>query len=522
MSGGFFSNPIAATEAFVNDPSSAVTTTNNNVVKPLVNDVTNVVTAAANDPIGTAAKVIAVASGNPELLPVISAADAAAHGADPTKIAEQAALGYVTGQAIGAVSPTVAAALPDGTSPVVSNIVTSAATNAATAAAQGKDPVKAAVNSAINGGVNYETGSLAADMAMQNYANQANQYLTNGASPSEIDVMNAMNSSGELGTYGIQQLPGGGGYVNTNNGETTYTLDDGSSMTVDANGEPVSSTPAPSDTTDASNSPSLSATQIQKLMAMGINPLVSQAEKGLFNSPTTPTAPTSGGMAAPLSGGANAPTAPTSPTTQAGYLPTEVKPTTINGPTQTGSTMNPEQLQQLLPSLTSNPQLAEMLKNTVPSYYTYSGASEGSSQPQQAPASSNIANANLAPQTTYNPLTAAGLKPVQPNQVAYYRKGGLAHTEHIPQFKTGTTGHYVQGAGDGQSDDIPAMLADGEYVFDADTVAALGNGSNKAGAAALDQMRRAIREHKRSAPIGKIPPKAKSPLEYLSQAMKGK
>lgn len=59
------------------------------------------------------------------------------------------------------------------------------------------------------------------------------------------------------------------------------------------------------------------------------------------------------------------------------------------------------------------------------------------------------------------------------------------------------------------------MLADGEYVFDADTVAALGNGSSKAGALQLDKMREAIRKHKRSAPHDKIPPKAKSPLEYL-------
>jgi len=94
-----------------------------------------------------------------------------------------------------------------------------------------------------------------------------------------------------------------------------------------------------------------------------------------------------------------------------------------------------------------------------------------------------------------------------------YKRGGLAH--HQPEFITGATGHYVKGKGDGQSDDIPAMLADGEYVFDADTVAALGNGSSDAGAERLDEMRKAIRKHKRSAPVDKIPPKAKSPLEYL-------
>jgi hypothetical protein len=75
--------------------------------------------------------------------------------------------------------------------------------------------------------------------------------------------------------------------------------------------------------------------------------------------------------------------------------------------------------------------------------------------------------------------------------------------------------HYVQGAGGGQDDLIDARLADGEYVFDADIVAALGDGSNKEGAKKLDAMREAIRKHKRSAPADKIPPKAKSPLAYM-------
>jgi len=136
---------------------------------------------------------------------------------------------------------------------------------------------------------------------------------------------------------------------------------------------------------------------------------------------------------------------------------------------------------------------------------------------------------------------------------------------HNPEFVTGLTGYYAQGNGTGQSDDIPAMLHDGDYVADADLVAALGDGSSKAGAEALekfrrqiphqqsaeggavvpakiadgeyvfpasfvtaigrgdnkagakllDAMRQEIRAHKRSAPTSKIPPKAKSPLDYL-------
>lgn len=81
-------------------------------------------------------------------------------------------------------------------------------------------------------------------------------------------------------------------------------------------------------------------------------------------------------------------------------------------------------------------------------------------------------------------------------------------------------GDAVTGPGDGQSDDIPAMLADGEYVFDAETVSALGNGSTKAGSQLLDEFRRQIRMHKRGGSLDTIPPKSKSPLSYLAQAKK--
>jgi hypothetical protein len=135
---------------------------------------------------------------------------------------------------------------------------------------------------------------------------------------------------------------------------------------------------------------------------------------------------------------------------------------------------------------------------------------------------------------------------------------------HKPEFITGVTGFYADGKGTGQSDDIPALLHDGDYVMDAETVSALGDGSSKAGrevlekfrnqvphesktggsvipakiadgeyvfpaafvtalgkgenkrgSEILDGLREKLRAHKRKAPLDKIPPKAKSPLEYL-------
>lgn len=153
-------------------------------------------------------------------------------------------------------------------------------------------------------------------------------------------------------------------------------------------------------------------------------------------------------------------------------------------------------------------------------------------------------------------------------------KGGLpskyqeaAPEGHNPEFVTGLTGYYADGGGTGQSDDIPAMLHDGDYVMDAETVSALGDGSSKAGrkvldgfrtkvphnpraemgkvvpakiadgeyvfpasfvtalgggdnkrgAEILDGLREKLRAHKRAAPVNKIPPKAKSPLEYIGK-----
>lgn len=90
----------------------------------------------------------------------------------------------------------------------------------------------------------------------------------------------------------------------------------------------------------------------------------------------------------------------------------------------------------------------------------------------------------------------------------YFRKG----------YAGGGLSALVQGAGTGQSDRIPAMLSDGEYVMDADTVSALGDGSNRAGAEKLDGMRQEIRKHKRRAPLNKIPAKAKEPTKYLKKS----
>ena len=97
--------------------------------------------------------------------------------------------------------------------------------------------------------------------------------------------------------------------------------------------------------------------------------------------------------------------------------------------------------------------------------------------------------------------------------------GALSIVEHSGKHRIDyRQGDAVTGAGDGQSDDIPAMLADGEFVIPADVVAALGNGSTKAGSDKLYEMMHSIREQHRAAKPKDLPPPAKkSPLDYLKK-----
>jgi hypothetical protein len=203
-------------------------------------------------------------------------------------------------------------------------------------------------------------------------------------------------------------------------------------------------------------------------------------------------------------------------------------------------------------------------KDVIPSFYAHGGAVQhfaDGAQPDAAALSDAYARRDLMDAFKNLGNIGSGLEPLKPKvfqigqmgapaqqkplqqmsvipQLAallqsrgmHLAEGGRADHEHpeydgTPVFRTGGLeglgGKYVEGKGDGTSDDITAMLANGEYVFSADVVSALGNGSNKAGAKELDHMVQAIRSRARSAPPDKLPPDAKAPLEYLKSS-KGK
>jgi hypothetical protein len=79
-------------------------------------------------------------------------------------------------------------------------------------------------------------------------------------------------------------------------------------------------------------------------------------------------------------------------------------------------------------------------------------------------------------------------------------------------------GGHVRGPGTGRSDDIPAVLSDGEYVIDSESVALLGDGSTDAGARRLDEMRSNLRKHKsKKLAKGGFSDAAKKPERYMQE-----
>jgi hypothetical protein len=110
----------------------------------------------------------------------------------------------------------------------------------------------------------------------------------------------------------------------------------------------------------------------------------------------------------------------------------------------------------------------------------------------------------------YNPVFKAEGGAIEGHNPEFFSEGGLNSLEN----------RYVEGAGDGTSDEVPAMLANGEFVIPADVVSSLGNGSNESGASVLDQFLQVIREHRQDHNPEDLPPDSAGPLAYLLEAKK--
>ena len=109
---------------------------------------------------------------------------------------------------------------------------------------------------------------------------------------------------------------------------------------------------------------------------------------------------------------------------------------------------------------------------------------------------------------SYRPQEYAQGGDVEGHNPQFFSEGGLNSLDNT----------YVTGDGDGTSDSVPAMLANGEFVIPADVVSKLGNGSNDSGADVLSQFLATIREHAQNHDPKELPPESKGALAYLLDA----
>lgn len=119
-------------------------------------------------------------------------------------------------------------------------------------------------------------------------------------------------------------------------------------------------------------------------------------------------------------------------------------------------------------------------------------------------------------ETEYEFFTRALANPVTvpvrtgPPEVPAKKEGGEMHDDmvkHLVEYQKGG-GHRgpgkVTGVGSGQEDLIPAWLSDGEYVWSAQDVADLGDGSTDEGVRRLDKMRQMVRKQAGRKDVKKI------------------
>ena len=425
------------------------------VVNGVVNSVANTIQSAINDPIGTAAKIASTIYA-PEFLPAISAADTIANGGSLCSAIKSAATGYVGGQVSGMAG---SAASDAGASPLLQSAAGTGASAAFGTAVNGgslaNNVLGAELNSGLNGGLSSAYNSITG---------------SSSGSPLSLNIPFGSISNQSINPY--QPKNTGQALTNPLNG-----MLGGSQFLSAYSGSPQS-----------------------ECTTNGAMPSIGDVQN--FGQSTPAKTYASGGSA----------------TSCTCFSPSK--------------------------SLFVAPQ-QEFVGNLM------------------------LNHAHQMDQNT--PLKEISNQISPYGNMGGYAKGGLpskyrsaAPAGHNPEFITGITGHYACGRGTGQSDDIPAMLHDGDYVLDADVVSALGDGSSKAGskvldhfrssipskshstgdpiaakiadgeyvldaqkvsaigngcqkrgAAILDHMRKEIRKQKRAASTGKIPPKAKSPLDYI-------
>jgi hypothetical protein len=590
------------------------------VVQPVAKAVESTVDSALKDPIGTVAKVAAIASGNPQFIPLISGADAMARGASLEQALTSAGTSYIAGE----FTPDVGGDVTNFTgSDILGQTAQGATAGAISSGLRGGDVLQGATAGALNTGLNTAIDQGASSVNYQ--LNQPNGGLPDVKLPGDVtapgedfnfDQIKANADAANTPVdYSVSGTPASGG-LDANATGAGLTMDSiqgrspsltkmggGQGVTVPVDGGALGAAgytdagamPALGDPSSFINNPNVTGQPVvpSPACAYDVNvPNINFASL-LAKSPTTGNRQKALGYAFNLED-AGVPWLDTRAQMLKGIDNIEEPVPDITGHEEDKKSgvpaLNTPSASPKIAGIT--PEMASVLAErginlahggSVPHFACGSSATYcstwgpmGQYAPKFYPVKCNMLTSAGGKRT---PMTLAPLKQMQTHiapggNIGGMAKGGLpAKYEeakpdgHEPEFITGLTGYYACGGGTGQSDDIDAMLHDGDYVIDAEAVSALGDGSSKAGkdvlmhfmhqiphqkdgggkpvpakiadgevvlpasfvtalgggdnkhgAKMLDEMRKRLREHKRSAPETKIPPKAKSPLEYLKGA----
>jgi hypothetical protein len=456
-------------------------------------------------------------------------------GADPTKNLMNTAMSIGAGSVGGELG--------------LDNQVSQTALSAGKALASGQDPTQALLKTAIGSAVGAGTNT---------FSSAFKDAIDNGMTPEQAYTVASQKAGEDTGGMSPADTGGISNQTTDENGNTIYTYDDGSKMTLSPQGEVIDATEAqnyqdtyadnyeePSaDQTDAStdeykDSQGGLPTDVNKTLdtaaQKGTSALQSQANKSLTSTLTKALLPT-----APVAKQPTVSKAQTARTTNAPantLTPTQALATSIlsgTSPTQaTTGVMTPAErmaaiakafggnFTPLTPTTTAPSQTAQPAQFS-PSVFASGGTVDFSEEfidkssgvPSYLKPGITHGRGNYTmPGYPFGQLWRIGMAEggeVEGHNPEFFSEGGLNSLEN----------RYVKGDGDGTSDSIPAMLANGEFVIPADVVSGLGNGSNDSGAKVLDEFLKTIREHKQKTGADKLPPDSKGPLGYLLEANK--
>lgn len=471
----------------------------------------------------------------------IGAASSAIGGGNPLVGAVTGGIGAGLGNVLGSgINSAFGLGLSEGTA----NLLGGAAAGAGASALQGRDPITGAITGAVGAGIS-GMGGLGIENADLNrvVAGATRGFgnaLTAGQSPSEALTAGGLAGLGGLATGFLGQNP-----LNLPTLTSASLLPGGNAIptpdalaAADASGNAAPTGGAAADTTTpatADAAPGSPLTQIADASA---------AQPGTTPTETAaPTAPGFGGNAfltdltgvpenptlTPPTFGSNAlglMTSMTDPSAQQAAAPTNLtaNPNVTDtygegvGAATTGATSSSGPLGRLGPLLAGGAAIAAL-------------SGMGSSKTAPPAVQSAIRNLSPAQQEYFNrpsivwdwdklsaDAASSNLSLDQFMARNWNRVSGGEYNKAPAMAQGGLNAmaRFVRGGGTGRSDEIDAKLSDGEYVIDAETVAMLGDGSSKAGAKRLDEMRASIRKHKGKVMArGKFSPDAKSPLTYL-------